>query len=156
MKKIESRHSLNIYLWYWKLLILRYIQDMQTQQRKLLINILFLLHLIIIIIWFGLFFVPYQIRPWRISFHFWYISIILIVQLLWSLIVFQKIDMICPLTTWMQELRGYKMKDKRNYGHSFIAELLELLKIKINFQTINIILLLSFVLVVLKYLSHMI
>ena len=40
----------------------------------------------------------------------------------------------------MQYSKGYKIKDKRNYNSSFIAELLEKLNIKVSFQLVNIIL----------------
>lgn len=115
---------------------------------------LFWLHLPIIIIWFGLFLIPKTIWPERIIFHFWYILIIMIIQLVWGFILYpkiKKITFICPLTTWSQYLRGYSIKDKRNYNHSFVRELLEKLNIKVSFKLINILLVITFVMVAIQY-----
>ncbi len=115
---------------------------------------LFWLHLPIIIIWFGLFLISKTIWPERIIFHFWYIMIIMIIQLVWGFILYpkiKKITFICPLTTWSQYLRGYSIKDRQNYAHSFIKELLEKLNIKISFKLINILLVITFVMVAIQY-----
>lgn len=126
---------------------------MKTSPKKNTIRILFFAHLLIVIVRLGLFFVPTKLRPWRISFHFRYITIILLSQFLWSLLLTKKAGMICPVTTLMQYMRWYDVKDKNNYNHSFIAELLGILKIQLNFQTINILLLATFVAVAIQYLS---
>ena len=49
----------------------------------------------------------------------------------------RRIDIVCPLTTWMQHLRGYKIKDKRNYDHSYIAELLGKMGINVFYQYVS-------------------
>jgi len=126
---------------------------MKIDYKKSFISILFFSHLIIVILWFGLFFVPTDFWPWRISFHFRYILTLLVLQLLWSLVIYKKFNLICALTTRMQCMRGYGIYDKKNYGHSFIAELLQRLRIRLNFQIINILLLLTFILAALKYFS---
>lgn len=119
-----------------------------------LINIIFWLHLPLIIIWFGAFFIPLSFWPKRIIFHFWFIAIILIIQLIWGIILYpktKKINFICPLTTLMQSLRGYKIKDKENYNHSFIAELLKKLKINASFFLVNVILIITFLIALWQY-----
>ncbi len=119
--------------------------------RKILIQIIFWLHLPIVILLFSLFFVPTSIWPKRVIFHFWYMISITTIQFLWSTIIFKKFDIICPLTTIMQSLRGYKLKDKKNYGHSFIAEFLRKLKINVSYKTINIILIITLIIISAQY-----
>ncbi len=126
----------------------------QGGKRTFFTELLFWLHLPIVLLWFGLFFVPRFVWPSRVSFHFWFIVIIMLLQLLWGIFLYpktKKIDFICPLTTWLQHLRGYEIKDQRNYNHSFIAELLERLHIKISFRGVNILLFLTLVIVVIQY-----
>lgn len=124
---------------------------MKKISKKITIDILFFAHLLIVIVRLGVFFVPTKLRSWRISFHFRYIASILLSQFLWSLLLTKKAGMICPVTTLMQYMRWYSVKSKNNYNHSFIAELLGILKIQLNFQTINIILLATFVVVAIQY-----
>jgi hypothetical protein len=119
--------------------------------KKISAEIVFLLHQPIIILWFGLFLVPKSIWPGRINFHFWFIFSIMIIQLIWSLLVFRKLDIICPLTTYMQWLRGYPLKSKKNYDHSFIAETLDKFRIKIHYKGVNIALIVTLILVVVQY-----
>lgn len=73
------------------------------------------------------------------------------IQLIWSLIVFKRFDIICPLTTWMQYLRGYKLKDKKNYGHSYIAELVNKFHLPIKYKGITVTLLSTLILVTIQY-----
>jgi len=124
------------------------------EKKNFLIDAVFWLHLPIVIIWFGVFFIPLSLWPERIKFHFWFISITLIVQLLWGAMLYSKIkriDFICPLTTLMQSLRGYPVESKKNFNHSFIAELLERLGIKISFFWVDVLLLISFIIVSIQY-----
>jgi hypothetical protein len=121
------------------------------KKRGWLIGLIFWLHLPIVILWFGLFAVPRSVWPGRITFHFWFIVILLIVQFSWGFILRKKLDMICPLTTLMQYWRGYPCKDQNNYGHSFIAELSKKLKIKIHYHGVNIILLITLIIVFIQY-----
>ncbi len=119
----------------------------KRKQDNFLISLIFYVHLILVLIWFGLFFVPASFWPKIIEFHFWYITIILISQLIWGIVLYPKIKQItfiCPFTTLMQSLRGYPLTDKKNYNHSFIAELFSKLKIKMSFSLVNVILLLSY------------
>ena len=116
-----------------------------------LTEVVFWVHLPIVVLWFGLFLVPTSVWPGRITFHFWFIASLLVVQFLWSVAVYHKLDIVCPLTTLMQWLRGYPVYDTRNYGHSFIAELLERLDLKLSFQVVNIVLLGTLILVIIQY-----
>ena len=118
---------------------------------KILIEIIFWLHLPIVILWFGLFVVPKSIFPPRVIFHFWYIVGIMFIQLIWSLIIFRKLDIICPLTTWMQYLRGFPLKNENNINHSFIAELLKRLKLNVNYKFINILLIITLIVVSIQF-----
>ncbi|HIH12942.1 TPA: DUF2784 family protein [Candidatus Woesearchaeota archaeon] len=119
--------------------------------QKLLSEIVFWIHLPIVLLWFGLFLVPASVWSGRIAFHFWFIVTILVLQFLWSVVVFRRVDIICPLTTLLQYLRGYPQKDKRNYGHSFIAELLKRLHLKMSFKAVNLLLLGTLVLIIIEY-----
>ena len=38
--------------------------------------------------------------------------------------VMLKYRIVCPLTTWMQHVRGYKISDPKNFDHSFVRELI--------------------------------
>ena len=116
-----------------------------------LTEMVFWVHLPIVLVWFGLFLVPTSVWPGRIAFHFWFIASLLVVQFLWSVAVYHTLDIVCPLTTLMQWLRGYRVYDKRNHGHSFIAELLERLHIRLGFKGVNILLGGTLILVVIEY-----
>lgn len=121
-------------------------------KKTILTEIIFWLHLPIVVVWFGLFFVPKSAWPEKVFFHFWYIIGIMLVQYLWGILIFRKTDIICPLTTLMQYLRGYSLKDKRNYSHSYIAELLEKMHItSITYRQINVILLITLIIVAVQY-----
>ncbi len=120
--------------------------------KKLLIELIFWLHFPIVALWFGLFFVPLSLWPGRVIIHFWYIVIIMALQLMWGIIAFHQLDIICPLTTIMQSLRGYPKAHPQNYGHSFIAELLWRLGIPLSYRAINVLLLVTLVIVVVQYL----
>ena len=120
-------------------------------KKTLWVNIVFWLHLPIVVIWFGLFLVPLSLWPEKITFHFWYITSLMALQFLWAIFVFHKRDVICPLTTLMQYLRGYPLASKGNYTHSYIAELIDRMGLKISYKLINVILLTSLLLVTFQY-----
>ncbi len=122
-----------------------------VKKRIGLSELIFWLHLPIVVLWFGLFAVPKSIWPGRVTFHFWFIVILLIIQFIWGFILRKKLDMICPLTTLMQYWRGYYCSDKRNSGHSFIAELSSKLGIKIHYKRVNIVLLITLIVVFIQY-----
>ncbi len=114
------------------------------------VKIIFWFHLPIVLIWFGLFAVPLSLWPSRITFHFFYIVGIMSVQLLWALYL-HKVDIICPMTSWMQWLRGYQLNEKENYGHSFIAELFEILGIKLSYKIVNYLLFVTLIVVTIQF-----
>ncbi|MBI2145690.1 hypothetical protein HYU18_05230 [Candidatus Woesearchaeota archaeon] len=85
----------------------------------------FWLHFVLVTVWYGLFFVPTSLWPGKVSFHFWFILIAVALQFGWGLLlmpIIGKYRMVCPLTTLMQLLRGYPVKDERNNNHSCIKE----------------------------------
>jgi len=123
----------------------------KTKKNKILIEFLFWLHLPIVIIWFGLFIVPKSIFPSRVIFHFWYIAGIMLIQFIWSLIVFRRINIICPLTTWIQYLRGFSLQNKNNFNHSFIAELLQRLKLEVDSKFVSILLIITLIIVSIQF-----
>lgn len=113
-------------------------------------EIVFILHIPIVIIWFGLFFIPLSYWPGRAVFHLWYALTILFIQFFWGLALFRytkKIDLVCPLTTLMQSVRGFSVKKEKNYRHSFISELFKRIHLKVSYKAVNVINLLSFLLI---------
>ena len=122
-----------------------------VRKRIGLSELVFWLHFPIVVLWFGLFAVPKSIWPGRVTFHFWFIVILLIMQLIWGSILRQKFDIICPLTTLMQYWRGYSYKNEKNYSHSFIAELSNKIKIKIHYKGVNVVLLITLIIVFIQY-----
>lgn len=122
--------------------------------KKALIEFIFWSHLVILILWFGLFLVPSSLWGGKIAFHFWFIAILTLVQFLWGAFFYEynkKIDIICPLTTWMQYLRGFPLKSKENLKHSFIAEILKRMKINVSYKFVSYLLLVTFFVVSLQY-----
>ena len=88
-------------------------------------ELVFLLHFAIVAAWFGLFFMPTTLWPGKVTFHFWFILIAVMIQFGWGFLllpVTKSYKMICPLTTLMQLLRGYPIADDRNNHHSCIKE----------------------------------
>lgn len=88
-------------------------------------EIVFWLHFVLVATWFGPFFVPTSVWPGKISFHFWFILVAVILQFGWGFLMLpitKKYKMMCPLTTLMQMLRGYQISDERNNHHSCIKE----------------------------------
>ncbi|MFH0819869.1 MAG: hypothetical protein V1892_02445 [bacterium] len=123
--------------------------------KKVTINFLYLIHLAIVIIWFGLFFVPKFLWPGRVTFHFWFIFIFMLIQMGWGAAMMpymKKYRIVCPLTTLMQKLRGYPFGDKKNFDHSFIREFLANLKIQAPYGSIGLVNYLSLGLITIQYL----
>lgn len=122
--------------------------------KKIFIRLLYWAHLAVIIIWFGLFLVPSCLWAGKIIFHFWFIMIITGIQFLWGLFMLpytKKIDIICPLTTLMQKLRGFPVRSRENLSHSYIAEVLRKFKIKLSYKAVNIILIATIIIVSIQY-----
>jgi len=94
--------------------------------RNLLAKAIFLIHSLVVIFWIGLLFVPNNIWPDKINFHFYLTLFIVINQFLWGLIILpwtKDYKMVCFLTTINQLLRGKSISDEENYKHSFLKEL---------------------------------
>jgi hypothetical protein len=126
------------------------------KKTSFLIESIYWLHLIIIILWFGLFFIPSCLWPGKTAFHFWFIMIITGVQFLWGLFMMpytRRIGIICPLTTVMQKLRGFPIISMENLGHSYIVEILKRFNIKLSHKVIDIILLITIVIVSIQYIT---
>ncbi|MBW2999559.1 hypothetical protein KY339_02700, partial [Candidatus Woesearchaeota archaeon] len=104
-----------------------------------------------ILIFFVLFFVPKSLWAGKVVFHFWYIVVVVVAQLLWALLIWRKVDIICPLTTWMQYLRGYKIKSDENYDHSFTSEFFQRLRLNINHAVVKIIIFICLFIVIIQY-----
>lgn len=115
------------------------------------LKILHIVHFPFLFIWFGLFLIPSSVWNGRIEFQFWYALTLAIGQYVWGMIVFKKFASICPLTTWMQELRGYDRQDPLNYEHSYIQEQLGMMNIPIGKKALGTILQISFVAILLQY-----
>ena len=126
------------------------------KKRRFLIEFIYWSHLIIIILWFGLFFIPSCLWLGKIAFHFWFIMIVTGIQFLWGLFMMphtKRISIICPLTTVMQKLRGFPVKSMENLGHSYIVEILKRFNIKLSHKVIDIILLITIVIVSIQYIT---
>jgi hypothetical protein len=68
----------------------------------------FWMHVVIFIVWFGLFLIPLPIWPGRVGFHFWYITFGGAGELLTGLLlmpVMLKYRIVCPLTDDMDATR---------------------------------------------------
>ena len=121
---------------------------------KIWAEVTFWLHLPIVILMFGLFAVPLSVWPGRVTFHFWYFVLVILIQFIWGLWYYpitKRIDIICPLTTLMQWLRGEPLKSKKNYRHSFIAELVRKLRLRISYGWVNVVLLVCLVIVTVQF-----
>ena len=84
-------------------------------------------------------------------FQFWWAILLVGSQVLWGIVVFGKVASICPLTTWMQDLRGFSRDDEQNYGYTYIHEQLQYLKIPIGKKTVSRVMTSSFVIVIIQY-----
>jgi len=95
--------------------------------RDIFAKIVFLIHVLIIVVWWGLFFVPVYYWPKKINFHFYLTLFIVIQQIMWGFLIIpwtKKYRMVCFFTTLTQLLRGQSISDDKNYDHSFTRELL--------------------------------
>lgn len=123
--------------------------------KRIIFNTIYLIHLILVILWFGLFLVPTSFWPDRVVFHFWFIFIFMLLQVGWGFILIpymKKYRIVCPLTTLMQYIRGYQITDKNNFNHSFIREFLSSIKIKVPYGFVGTINFLSLVFITIEYL----
>ncbi|NQV91780.1 hypothetical protein HQ489_04875 [Candidatus Woesearchaeota archaeon] len=115
------------------------------------IKFMYVTHIPITAFWFVLFVIPTSIWPERMIFQFWYALWLVGGQVSWGILIFGKFKSICPMTTVMQLLRGYDIKDERNYDHGFIAEFFEDMGIPLSRKGTSVILNMSFLVIVLQY-----
>ncbi|MCH7605082.1 hypothetical protein IID24_03800 [Patescibacteria group bacterium] len=93
--------------------------------RNFIADIIFWLHAVVLLFWWGLFFVPTGMWASKISFHFFFTVGIVGHQFLWGAMTMpwtKKYQMTCILTTIMQWVRGEKLSDERNYRHVWTKE----------------------------------
>lgn len=122
---------------------------------KLKLRVLHTIHATICVFWFALFFIPLTWWPTRFVFQFWWAMFVVVSELIWSQYAFGKATLlICPLTTWTQELRGFSREKKENHEHSYFTELFNFFGIKISSKTIGIILKITFVIIILQYIWY--
>ena len=96
-----------------------------SKERIILAESIFWAHVLIVIPIIGLFFVPLRILPARETVHLAYLGMIIITQAGWGLFLFGITGHFmntCPVTTFMQSVRGHDIKDPINHKHSFVAE----------------------------------
>ncbi len=118
-------------------------------------EILFWLHLPIVLIWLGLFFIPSSSWPAKVTFHFWFIFVVFASQIWWGFFLMPIRKRfgagVCPLTSLTQWVRGYPITDRRNYDHTFLEEITERLRITISLKTMQIILFGSVGVIIVQY-----
>ena len=104
--------------------------------KDILIRSLIFIHIIFFISWIGLFFIPKSVWSNRIFYHFWYVSGVILLNLVWGGFLklrYKKGNLfVCPLTTMTQYFRGYKISDVRNNKYLFVGEILS--KFNINYS----------------------
>lgn len=121
--------------------------------KKVISYVIFWIHVAIFITWVGLFFVPTSIWPGRVLFHFWFISLFVLSQLITGAVLMKrmhKFRIVCPLTSLMQYLRGYEFDNPKNYDHSFVREFARKFKIKIPYGVVGLFIFLSLWIVILQ------
>jgi len=124
------------------------------QNKEWLINIIYWIHLPLVLIWLGLFFVPSSVWHYKIRFHFWYAVSLTVIQFLWGMCIFpftKKIGIICPLTSLIQYLRGYPFHSPKNYSHTYVAEVSNRLRIRINDKSVNILTLVTLGIIIFQF-----
>jgi len=94
--------------------------------RKKLAQLIYVAHVGVIVVWWGLFFVPLSWWIDKVFFQFYLSLFIVTQQFLWGFLIMpwtRKYRMVCFLTTLTQLLRGKNIADKENYSHSFFKEI---------------------------------
>jgi hypothetical protein len=127
-------------------------------RKKILAEIIFWMHFVIFVVWFSLFFVPASIWPKRVVFHFWYIVIFFLSQLITGFLLMKrmhKFRIVCPCTTLMQFIRGYKLGDPKNYDHSFVREFAARLRIKIPYGFIGFLIFVTLGIIIYQYVLYL-
>lgn len=127
----------------------------KSRYTRFWIRLLFWVHVPFPLIWFSLFLIPSSIWPERSLVHLGYALFIICVQFLWGVLAHHRLVLICPMTAWMQKLRGFEYTDPRNYAHGCIEEGLREMKIPLQGKTLSAVLVLSFVVIVVNYLRYL-
>ena len=104
-------------------------------------ELLYYIHIPIMLGFVVPFFFPSSVWPERIEFHFYYnVGIFIFFYIwgaYWTLRRRDRVYLVCFLTTIMQKIRGHKLDDPKNYMHSFISEWFHRMGIK-NFSKNNV------------------
>ena len=124
--------------------------------RKNLGEVLFWLHLPVVLVWIGLFFFPQAWWEDKVSFHFWFIITVFASQVLWGIAMISVRKRfgagVCLLTTLTQYVRGFSISDPRNYNHTFIIEFCERFRIRLHDSVLNTLLVSTLVAVGVQFL----
>ena len=115
------------------------------------LKLLHFIHSPFFFIWWAWFLIPTSVWSERIMFQFWYAILLVGAQVMWGIIVFGKVAPICPLTTWMQDLRGFSKDNQKNYGHAYIHEELNYMGIPISKKMTSNIHIASFIIVISQF-----
>ncbi len=129
-------------------------QNQTILQDTIPIKILWWSHLLVVLGLYALFFIPTLIVPLIATVHLYYMLWIALTQAFWGIMMRKfrgNVALVCPMTTLMQHLRGYPPSDFRNHSHSFVVEVMEHFDIKWKFSTINYMMLVTIVLVVVRF-----
>ncbi len=124
------------------------------QQDSLFIKMLWWSHLLVVLGLYVLFFIPKSIVPLIATIHLYYMLWVALSQGFWGIIMMKfrgNFALVCPMTTLMQHLRGYPPTDARNHSHSYVVEVMEHFDVKWKFSTINYMMLVTMVLVIVRF-----
>ena len=126
-------------------------------KKKVFSEIMYWTHVLIFAFIVIPFFIPLSLWHSRPVFHFWYVLIIVGIEIITGLVMYsvmKRIRIVCPLTTWMQTLRGFKVHDKKNWDHSFVREFFERLGLKLPYGASGAINFISLLLVIIIYINN--
>ena len=126
--------------------------------KKTLGDIVFWFHIVFVLFWYALFFVPVNVWPDKILFHFYLTLGVVIHQIVWGLIIMPwtgRYRMVCMLTTIAQLLRGEDIANPNNYDHSSTREFLAKFGItKVPHRISTIIAFIVLILVSIQYFTY--
>ncbi len=126
------------------------------QKDTFLIKSLFWAHALIVLFFIAPFFIPLSIWPKRVEFHFYYVIFTFASEILWGVFMIRhtqkRLNMICPVTSLMQKMRGISLSSPENYKHSFVVEFFERYKLPMSMKLVNIIILISVLILFFQFL----
>lgn len=123
--------------------------------RRMVAEVLFWLHAVIFSVWILLFFVPLSLWSGRVVFHLCYLVAMVASELVTGFIlmpVMGKYRIVCPLTTFMQQVRGVSYRDPGNYDHSFVREFAQRMGIRVPYGLVAVFIFISLAAVIVQYL----